>query len=249
MKVLQGKELEEEDEIYNLLFGEKSSDEDFNISNPNEEDSFDSDFDNNDDASGENQEQKTEEVDADKIAEEETKKEAGIFEDFEESNIKSKKKEKAPKRRKAFIDEDDDDYLKRKRKSYKTNNIKKAKKIKSDDIDNDIEVDIDQSSENDELMQYNDVDYKKKIILEEENTKKEKAKLKEKETVRYSYMQDKPSQRDLLFEAIFTEIYNKKSLEEMQRLEDLNKRESASSNKKQFNEYVRFFKTRDENSN
>jgi len=52
-------------------------------------------------------------------------------------------------------------------------------------------------------------------------------------------MQDKPSQKDLLFEAIFTEIYNMKSLENIQKLEELNKRDSNNLNKKQFSDFIK----------
>lgn len=48
------------------------------------------------------------------------------------------------------------------------------------------------------------------------------------------------SQRDLLYDAIFTEIINNQSLESLQRLEELNKRESAGIIiKKRFQEFVK----------
>jgi hypothetical protein len=50
---------------------------------------------------------------------------------------------------------------------------------------------------------------------------------------------EKLSQKDLLYEAIFTELYNIKSLEDMQRLEELNKRDVNYSNKKQFSEFIK----------
>jgi hypothetical protein len=47
------------------------------------------------------------------------------------------------------------------------------------------------------------------------------------------------SQKELLYEAIFTEIFNNQSLEELRRMEELNKRELPSTIKKKFNEFVK----------
>ncbi len=55
-------------------------------------------------------------------------------------------------------------------------------------------------------------------------------------------MQEKLSQKELLLEAIFTEYYNIQSLQEMQRLDDLNKKEMSAPGKKQFAEFVRIVK-------
>jgi hypothetical protein len=258
MKVLEGKELEEENDLYNMYFAEKSSDEDFNLEEESgAEDSFDSDFER---ANGQQEEEEPEEeevdegellkkiksgkrrkadegvnidldeMDIDKIDQIELQKDMGIqivMENEEETfKPKIKEKKKSNRKSKAFIDDDEDSYLRRKRKFVKPQ-VRKYKKQKVSDGDinkGDIQSDFEnKGSEADKL-------------------KLEKLKSKD-QTVKYSYLQDKPSQKDLLFEAIFTEIYNKKSLEEMQRLEDLNKRELTSSSKKQFNEYVRFFKT------
>jgi hypothetical protein len=256
MKVLEGKELEAENDLYNTYFCEKSSDDDFNVEEESGgEDSFDSDFAKEDNAEeGEEQDEeeqdeqddseilrkiksgkrrKAEEnnididnLDIEKIDQIELQRDMGIEivqEACEEVIEKPKKKGKKPKRRgKAFID-DEDSYLQRKRIFPKP--ISKKHKKQKVEIDN-ITININKDN-----------------VLEEEKIKKDKAKAKDSQTVKFSYLQDKPSQKDLLFEAIFTEIYNKKSLEEMQRLEDLNKRELISSSKRQFNEYIRSFKT------
>lgn len=47
------------------------------------------------------------------------------------------------------------------------------------------------------------------------------------------------SQKELLYEAIFTEIFNNQSLEELRRIEEVNKRELPSLSKKKFQEYVK----------
>ena len=52
-------------------------------------------------------------------------------------------------------------HLKKKRKSYKIQRLTRAKKKKIEDIDDDVLPDIPAEGENDELMQYNDVNYKK----------------------------------------------------------------------------------------
>jgi vacuolar protein sorting-associated protein 72 len=95
-------------------------------------------------------------------------------------------------------------------------------------------------NKNQEEEEDEEADNKIKIKKEKTVTKKEKI---EKETpVKYNFVQDKPSQKEILFEAIFTELLNQKSLEEMQRLEDMNKREMNTTNKKKLTEYVRIIK-------
>lgn len=110
----------------------------------------------------------------------------------------------------------------------------------------------------DDIMKYNDesYSYKQKIKnIEEENTNTKNIikKYKKNENVnvspgqanapvKYSFMQEKLSQKELLLEAIFTEYYNIQSLQEMQKLEDLNKKDFSTPDKKQFSEYVRIIK-------
>ena len=109
-------------------------------------------------------------------------------------------------------------------------------------------------NENDEysepdLMKYNDKNFRRKQKVFDEDfvtgnqTKKSANANKSNQNaqqapVRLSY-QEKLSQKDLLYEAIFTELYNIKSLEDMQRLEELNKRDVNYSNKKQFSEFIK----------
>jgi vacuolar protein sorting-associated protein 72 len=66
---------------------------------------------------------------------------------------------------------------------------------------------------------------------------------------KYTYMQEKLSQKELLLEAIFTEYYNIQSLQEMQRLEDLNKKEMSAPGKKQFAEFVKIKRGGQEENN
>lgn len=53
------------------------------------------------------------------------------------------------------------------------------------------------------------------------------------------HQQPLPSQKELLYEAIFTEIFNNQSLEELRRMEEINKRDLPSTIKKKFNEFVK----------
>lgn len=101
------------------------------------------------------------------------------------------------------------------------------------------------NQENDDysdLMKYNDKNFKKQKIYDEDyNVNKKnipRANNQQQIPVKLSY-HEKLSQKDLLYEAIFTELYNIKSLEDMQRLEELNKRDVNYSNKKQFPEYIK----------
>lgn len=54
-----------------------------------------------------------------------------------------------------------------------------------------------------------------------------------------SYKVEEKTQEDLLFQSIYTEMFNIKSLEEMQKLEELNKKENYTSGIKKFVDYVR----------
>ena len=54
---------------------------------------------------------------------------------------------------------------------------------------------------------------------------------------------EKPSQKDLLFEAIFTEIYNIRELENIERMEELNKQDTSNLNKKQFVDFIKTLRT------
>jgi len=57
---------------------------------------------------------------------------------------------------------------------------------------------------------------------------------------KYNYHnQPLPSQKELLYEAIFTEIFNNQSLEELRRIEDLQKREMPNIIKKKFQDHVK----------
>lgn len=53
------------------------------------------------------------------------------------------------------------------------------------------------------------------------------------------HQQPIPSQKQLLYEAIFTEIYNNQSLEELRRMEDLNKRELPNTIRKKFQDHIK----------
>ena len=79
------------------------------------------------------------------------------------------------------------------------------------------------------------------FALEQEmDTKDLIRKIRQQEKEKKFGFQDKIiSQEQRLFESIFTEWANKHSLQAMQKLEDLNKRESTTSNKKSFLDYVK----------
>jgi hypothetical protein len=104
-------------------------------------------------------------------------------------------------------------------------------------------------NENDEeyiesdLMKYNDRNFRRKQKQFDEDfvtgtQKKAAPRLAPQAPFKLSY-QEKLTQKDLLYEAIFTELYNIKSLEDMQRLEELNKRDVNYSSKKQFSEFIK----------
>jgi len=174
--------------------------------------------------------------------------------------------------RKTFIDDEEEDILTKKRQrpitqKFKKKSLKKAKLFsnpnvvfdKSDPdtiiikkvIFEDEESYISQEEKDEDGMEYNDEFYRDQeninIQNEEENKKIiKKFKKPEKQegtvAVKYNFMQEKLSQKDLLIEAIFTEYYNIQSLQEMQRLEDLNKKEIPTQGRREFTEYVRFVK-------
>ena len=79
------------------------------------------------------------------------------------------------------------------------------------------------------------------FALEQEmDTKDLIRKIRQQEKEKKFGFQDKIiSQEQRLFESIFTEWANKHSLQAMQKLEDLNKRENTTSNKKSFLDYVK----------
>lgn len=104
-------------------------------------------------------------------------------------------------------------------------------------------------NEESDLMRYNDKNYRKKqqkfydedYVVGNQTKKTTAAKSSQNNAqapVKLSY-HEKLSQKDLLYEAIFTELYNIKSLEDMQRLEELNKRDVNYSSKKQFSEFIK----------
>ncbi len=103
------------------------------------------------------------------------------------------------------------------------------------------ENDEDYSESN--LMQYNDRNFRRKQKQFDDDfvsgtQKKAAPKQAPQAPLKLSY-HEKLSQKDLLYEAIFTELYNIKSLEDMQRLEELNKRDVNYSSKRQFSEFIK----------
>ena len=170
-------------------------------------------------------------------------------EEDDEDYFSKKKQKKRPKikRRitnKNFIDNDDkedDDLLNKKRQRVK---FHRKDNEKSRNLKNNKHIII---SNDYSLITVNKGYLKKNIIVSNVNKKvtfKEETK-KEKNTdfIKVSNLiREKPSQKDLLYEAIFTEIYNIKSLEDMQRLEELNKRDTTNNNKKHFSEFVKIRK-------
>jgi hypothetical protein len=279
MNMLKSKELDKDDDIYNMIFNDTGSDEEFNPDvEKNSEDSFASDF----GEANENSEEKSEEIikiddrndrrkrilddeiidlddlDIDKIDElEDFDRDVNdipdddIDDEDESEEFEEKKKPKKteikkhnklglgndkPKRiSKKFIDYEDDDDMKRTKKRKIT--FKPPKKtIKKSRFDNNIDrIPRDGKDDENNLMEYNNEQFEAANKEFEEETKKEKSK----QSNLKSYTAEKPTQQDLLFEAIFTEIYNKKSLEELQKLEDLNKKDFTTSSKKQFTDYIR----------
>lgn len=174
-------------------------------------------------------------------------------------------------RKKAFIDvSDDDDYIKKPRRPqvkergrkikpqkfskhkmrknknvlFKNNNkimiIKKSIFLEKNDSENYLNENLQQNDYDEEdMMKYNDEENKNTKNIIKKFKKQEKS---ESAPVKYTFMQEKLSQKELLLEAIFTEYYNIQSLQEMQRLEDLNKKEMSTPGKKQFTEFVRIIK-------
>ena len=113
------------------------------------------------------------------------------------------------------------------KRQYKKHNTEKNRRKINEQYSEDKELGI-------ELSEYDENDEgEKRNRINEEKRKK----MKEKESFYHSH--DKPSQKDMLYEAIFTEIYNIKSLENLQKLEELNKREITTVNKKQIKDHVR----------
>jgi hypothetical protein len=162
------------------------------------------------------------------------------------SKKKNKKKPKVVRRitNKNFIDHDDsyDEMLNKKRKRVKLHikqNENKPKYNKFVTINNDHSIIIIKKDyqQNKELDKSNTAPSKK--VSFKDVSKKEKINESNKVS---NFIREKPSQKDLLYEAIFTEIYNIKSLEDMQRLEELNKRDTSSTNKKQLVEFVKIQK-------
>lgn len=177
--------------------------------------------------------------------------------------LKNEEEDSNKRRTKAFIDYDEDsENLSKKR--YRSNKpttkfLHFRNKIKQERIKLNKNVSINGPKDNpysifinksaifteednaDDIMTYNDEGYKNNIE-EEKNTQNLIKKYKKQEKTsgeKFSWIQEKPSQRDLLFEAIFTEYHNIKSLEAMQRLEDMNKRDYTTTNKRQFADFVK----------
>lgn len=271
MKALEGRELELEEGIYNALFFEASSDEDFNpdaISEeiPNE-DSFDSDFGKTEDDDSEfvkkkpkkrkpkKKKEKEEEIidvyemNLSDIDEAERKKDEGVNEEeikpvevVMKREARENKKTK-PVRSNKFIEEDEDELIHNKRRREKTQKLKKflekkKKHEKMEKIDDPNVIIIEKwrlrENDEDDLLVYNDEDFE----ISQEIPKKE-----QKPARKPAVEKEKPTQKDLLYEAIFTEIYNIKSLEDMQRIEEMNKREQIYSSKKLLNDFVKIIRT------
>jgi vacuolar protein sorting-associated protein 72 len=174
--------------------------------------------------------------------------------------------------RKTFIDDEEEDILMKKRQrtitqKFKKKILKKPKVFSNPNVvfdKNDPDTLIirkvvfeaeenytSQEEKEEDIMEYNDEFYRDQeninIQNEEENKKIiKKFKKPEKQegtvAVKYNFMHEKLSQKDLLIEAIFTEYYNIQSLQEMQRLDDLNKKEMPTQGRREFTEYVRFVK-------
>ncbi len=174
-------------------------------------------------------------------------------------------------RKKAFIEvSDDDDYIKKPRrpqvkergrkikpKKISQHKMRKNKNVvfknnynimivnksiffEQDDSENYPNENLQQNDYDEEdMMKYNDEENKNTKNIIKKFKKQEKS---ESAPVKYTFMQEKLSQKELLLEAIFTEYYNIQSLQEMQRLEDLNKKEMSTPGKKQFSEFVRIIK-------
>ncbi len=313
MKSLQGKEYEEQDELYNLIFGEHSSDEDFNPSeshiseDESECQALNDTSENVKIKSSESQElilpeqstlrlkkknalknnsNQDEEIydldliDLDKIDEIEHMKDQGIFiesseveEESEEKVIKKKKEKKTLKKsKKTFIDHSDEENFIHKRsrnnktsfnKANKKQKISHTKSLLREKINRNVTFKENYSilivnknifkSQRDELKenieysedQINNEYNEEEKYIEEENKntrniiKKYKKQEKSETQTKYTFLQEKMSQKELLLEAIFTEYYNNQSLIEMQRLEDLNKKELSTPGKKTFTEFVK----------
>ena len=172
-------------------------------------------------------------------------------EEEDEDYISMKKPKKKPKiiRRitnKNFIDNndnDDDDFLNKKRQRVKLHRREKEKaKAKEQQNNKNVNISNDYS-----LILINKGYLKKEAIARSINKKVSfKEEIKKEKFTEFNkvsnLVREKPSQKDLLYEAIFTEIYNIKSLEDMQRLEELNKRDTSNNNKKQLSEYVKIQK-------
>jgi len=127
---------------------------------------------------------------------------------------------------------------------FKNNNkimiINKSIFLEKNDSENYLNENLQQNDYDEEdMMKYNDEENKNTKNIIKKFKKQEKS---ESAPVKYTFMQEKLSQKELLLEAIFTEYYNIQSLQEMQRLEDLNKKEMSTPGKKQFTEFVRIIK-------
>lgn len=130
-----------------------------------------------------------------------------------------------------------------------TSNMQDDNNFNNSNLDENENYNENLNEENDEdysesdLMKYNDRNFRRKQKQFDEDfivgqQKKAAPKPAPQAPVKLSY-QEKLSQKDLLYEAIFTELYNIKSLEDMQRLEELNKRDVNYSSKKQFVEFIK----------
>ena len=143
--------------------------------------------------------------------------------------------------------------VKNKNVTFKNNNeimiINKSIFNENNNNDSDEDNNYKIQDNEEDIMRYNDEGYSCRQNIEEDNknTKNLIKKFKKQEKpesapIKYTFMQEKLSQKELLLEAIFTEYYNIQSLQEMQRLDDLNKKEMSTPGKKQFTEFVRVVK-------
>jgi len=273
MKSLEGQELEEEDEFYKKVFGEGTSDDEFDPfkAKLSDKDSFDTDF-----------------------GKEESVKNGNLFDNSsDDENVTIIRKKKTKKKRSAIKivkkskgdNLDNEDHIKI--NINDSNEIGDNDGNEHEDHDNDMSEKSESSEEeviirkkkkhapkriNKKFIDANDEDeegflnkkrYKPSAhllkIKQQKEKSREKAKLlKEKrfdkdiekeskvsnqKSSNSEINNNKPTQKDLLFEAIFTEIYNIRELENIERLEELNKQDNSNSNKKQFVDYIKTLRT------
>lgn len=168
--------------------------------------------------------------------------------------IKKPKLNRVTKNNKAFIDDEEKVFLNRKRLKQTNKSKKQKRPINYNKINENIIFDKEknliiipkslldyhsnkliENEENDSDIVYDEQNLNKQY---EEETKNAKSK-KLLSVNKASYIQEKISQEDLLISAIFTQIYNQKSLEELMKLEELSKPNYNINNKKIIVDYVK----------